>query len=181
MPYEINSLKQIRKQIGLTQTEFAREAGVSQSLVAKIEAGKIDPTYSKVKQIFEALDRLSKRQELSAKEVMQKGIITAKPADRMVDTVKLMHKKAISQVPVIDGKNIVGLVTEKELLEKIGQSDVHMLKVKDVMAEPPPIVSEDTKISVLKSLISYYPILLVAKKGEISGVVTKSDIISRMV
>ncbi|MBU2561885.1 MAG: CBS domain-containing protein [Nanoarchaeota archaeon] len=181
MPYEINNLKQIRKQLGMTQTEFAREAGVSQSLIAKIEAGNIDPTYSKVQQIFEALDRLSKKHELSAKEVMQKGMITAKPNDRMVDMVKIMQKKAISQVPVLDGKNIVGLVTEKELLEKIGQQDVHLLKVKDVMAEPPPIVSEDTKISVLKSLIGYYPILIVAKKGEMVGVVTKTDIISRMV
>ena len=52
MPYEIEQLKQIRKQLGLTQTEFAKEAGVSQSLVAKIEAGNIDPTYSKVQQMI---------------------------------------------------------------------------------------------------------------------------------
>jgi predicted transcriptional regulator len=181
MPYEISSIKRIRKQLGLTQTEFARSAGVSQSLIAKIEAGKIDPTYSRVKQIFEALDRLSKKKEISAKEVMHKGILTAKPGDKIVDLVKVMHKKWISQVPVLDGKKIVGLVTEKDMLDKIGQKDVHMLKVRDVMVEAPPIVSEETKVSVLKSLISHYQILVVAKKGEIVGVVTKSDLISKMV
>ena len=181
MQYEISTLKQIRKQLGLTQTEFAKESGVSQSLIAKIEAGNIDPTYSRVQQIFEALDRLSKRKELSAAEVMQKSIMTAKPGDRIVEIVKVMHKKAISQVPVVDGKNIVGLITEKELLDKIGDANIHELKAKDVMTSPPPIVNEDTKMSVLTSLIRYYPILIVAKKGELVGVVTKSDIIDRII
>ena len=181
MPDEISNLKQIRKQLGLTQTEFAKEAKVSQSLIAKIEARKIDPTYSKVKQIFEALDMLSKKKELSAKEIMQKSIITANPADKITDIVKTMHKKAISQVPVVDRKKVIGIVTEHDLLESLGQEDVHLLKAKDVMVDPPPIVSDKTKLSVLKSLIKYYPLLIVSKKGEPVGVIAKSDMISRMV
>lgn len=181
MTYDINSIKKIRKQLGLTQTEFARAAGVSQSLIAKIEAGKLDPTYSKVQQIFEALDRLSKREELSAKELMVKNIVTAKPSDKVTELVKIMHKKWISQVPVVEGRKVVGLVTEHHLLEKMGERDMQHLKVKDIMVDPPPIVSEDTKVSVLKSLIVYYPIIIVAKKGELIGVVTKSDMLSKMV
>ncbi len=181
MPYELSNIKQIRKRLGLTQTEFSKEAGVSQSLIAKIEAGKIDPTYSKAQQIFEAIDRISKKKEISAAEIMQTNILTAKPNDSIVEIVHLMRKKAISQVPIIDGKNITGLVTEKELLDKLGQDNVHVLKAKDIMIDPPPIVSEDTKLSVLTSLIKHYPILIVAKKGELSGVITKADIISKAV
>jgi predicted transcriptional regulator len=84
-------------------------------------------------------------------------------------------------VPVVDGKKVIGLVTEKDLLDKLGQKDIHMLKAKDVMVEPPPIVDEDAKMSVLNSLIKYYPIIIVAKKGELVGVIAKSDIISKMV
>jgi predicted transcriptional regulator len=181
MEYEIHNLKKIRKQLGLTQTEFARAARVSQSLVAKIEAGKIDPTYSKVKQIFDALDTLSKKKELSAKEVMQKSILTVKPSEKIVDIVRVMQKKAISQVPVVEGRNVIGLVTEKELLERIGDKDVQELLARDVMVDPPPIVNETTTLSVLNNLIRFYPILIVAKKGEFVGVVTKSDLLSRMV
>lgn len=181
MPYDISNLKQIRKQLGLTQTEFSKEAGVSQSLIAKIEAGKIDPTYSKVKQIFEALDRLSKKKELSAGEIMHKNIVIARPSERIVDIVKEMQKKGISQVPVVDGKRVVGLVTERELLERLGDEDVNKLKVCDVMVDPPPMLGEDTKISVISSLIRHYPLLIVARKGEIVGVVTKADLIRKMV
>ncbi|MFH1064495.1 MAG: CBS domain-containing protein [Candidatus Woesearchaeota archaeon] len=181
MPYNLENIKNIRKQLGLTQTEFAKASGVSQSLIAKVEAGKIDPAYSKVMQIFESLDRISKKKEISAKEIMQHSILTASPEDRIVDMVKIMHKRAISQVPVLDGKNVVGLVTEKELLDKIGSPDVNRIKAADVMIAPPPIVSDETKISVLSTLIMHYPMLIVAKKGETVGVITKSDIIHKMV
>ena len=59
--YELEEIKKIRKKLELTQTELADRAGVSQSLIAKIEAGRIDPTYSKTKKIFAALSDLEKR------------------------------------------------------------------------------------------------------------------------
>ncbi|MFQ5647816.1 MAG: helix-turn-helix transcriptional regulator, partial [Candidatus Aenigmatarchaeota archaeon] len=41
---EITEIRKIRKKLGLTQSQLAQEARVSQSLIAKIEAGKLDPT-----------------------------------------------------------------------------------------------------------------------------------------
>ena len=51
MVFDITHLKKIRKQLDLTQYAFAKEAGISQSMVAKIESGKLDPTYSYIKKI----------------------------------------------------------------------------------------------------------------------------------
>ena len=53
---DIEKIQEIRKKLNLTQTELSKLAGVSQSLIAKLESGHIDPAYSKVKAIFEALD-----------------------------------------------------------------------------------------------------------------------------
>ncbi len=44
MLFNIEHLKKIRKQLNLTQHQFAKESGVSQSMVAKIESNKLDPT-----------------------------------------------------------------------------------------------------------------------------------------
>ena len=52
MPYELAEIKKIRKSLGLTQTDLAKRADVSQSLIAKIESEKIDPTFTKTKKIF---------------------------------------------------------------------------------------------------------------------------------
>ena len=47
-----------RRQLGLKQADLAKMAGVSQSLIAKLEAGTIDSSYTKVKTIFDILNRL---------------------------------------------------------------------------------------------------------------------------
>ena len=63
MVFDISQLKKIRKQLDLTQFQFAKKAGISQSMIAKIESNKLDPTYSKVKKIELALELLTKHGE----------------------------------------------------------------------------------------------------------------------
>ena len=67
MPAELNEIKIIRKKYGLTQSKLANIANVSQSLIAKIESGRIDPTYSNAQKIFSALDTLRKDKEKNSK------------------------------------------------------------------------------------------------------------------
>ncbi len=52
---ELSEIKHLRKKFGLTQSQLAKLSGVSQSLIAKIEADRIDPTFSKAQKIFEAI------------------------------------------------------------------------------------------------------------------------------
>ncbi|MCK4496763.1 MAG: helix-turn-helix domain-containing protein, partial [Candidatus Aenigmarchaeota archaeon] len=47
---EIKSIKNRRKLLGLTQKDLAKQAGVSQSFIAKMESGRINPSYNHVKQ-----------------------------------------------------------------------------------------------------------------------------------
>ena len=61
---DLGQIKLLRKALGITQHVLAKKAEVSQSIIAKIESSSIDPTYSKVCKIFEALDRLQKQEEL---------------------------------------------------------------------------------------------------------------------
>src|SRR3990167_7882340 len=113
---ELQNIKKMRMALGLTQHQFAKQAGVSQSLVAKIEAGRVDPTYSKVKQIEEALHLLSSKKEVPLEEIMTKKIITLKPSEKAAEAVKLMNSKNISQIPVVEGNNVIGLVSESSAL-----------------------------------------------------------------
>lgn len=55
-----------RKVLNLTQKQVSQLAGVSQSLIAKLESGKIDPSYTKVKAILDVLDRLETKAEVIA-------------------------------------------------------------------------------------------------------------------
>ncbi|MEM3267388.1 MAG: helix-turn-helix domain-containing protein [Conexivisphaerales archaeon] len=55
--YELREISKMRKVLGLTQVQLAKMAGISQSLLAKIEAGKVDPSYTRARKIFAAHDQ----------------------------------------------------------------------------------------------------------------------------
>jgi len=66
---DLSRIAVMRKRMGLTQTELAEKAGVSQSLIARVEAGTVDPRYSKVEKIFRALE-VNGGQVVTAREIM---------------------------------------------------------------------------------------------------------------
>ena len=50
---ELSEIKAKRKHLGLSQSGLSVKTGVSQSLIAKLEAGKISPSYLSAKKIFD--------------------------------------------------------------------------------------------------------------------------------
>src|SRR3989344_4527688 len=105
MVFDITQLKEIRKQLNLTQHQFAQKIGISQSMVAKIESGKLDPTYSYVIKIEQAIESLSKNEELKAKDIMTKKIISVKKETQVKEIINVLTKHGISQVPIIEKNN----------------------------------------------------------------------------
>lgn len=180
----LDNIKTIRKRIGITQSELAKKANVSQSLIAKIEAGRLDPTYSKANGIFEVLNSLSKRQTPTAKDIMQTKIISVHIDEPVNEIIHKMRKYNISQLPVIN-KYVIGLVSEASVLEKLKDGfkdgrDVCDLKAKDVMAEAAPMISEDTDVEIVSNILKQHSIIIVSKHGELSGVITKADVLKNI-
>lgn len=168
----------MRKKIGMTQYELAQQAGVSQSLIAKIESGIIDPAYSKVEKITKTLERLHHHQEHKAKEVMQKKIILVGPKETIQAVIEKMKKHNISQLPVVEHNVVLGSISETALLE--GLLNKKGSTVKDLMQEAPPIIAPDTGISIVSHLLQFSPLVLVAEQGTLKGIITKSDILAKM-
>ncbi len=83
MLQELNEIKRLRNKHNLNQKELAERAGVSQSLIAKIEAGKIEPSFTKARKIFQALEELRENEELKAKDLMNKKISFAEMGDKV--------------------------------------------------------------------------------------------------
>lgn len=178
MAYELDEIKKIRKGSGLTQSELAKIAGVSQSLIAKTEAGLIDPAYSKMKKIFDALDAISKEKELKAFEIMNKNIIALSPFDSIKNAIKKMKKYEISQMPVIENNKAVGFVSESIVLDSLIQQKGKI--VSDIMEDSPPIFSMDASITLVSNLLRSYPIVLISEKGKLKGVITKADVLRKI-
>lgn len=173
---DLSQIKYIRKKLGLTQTELAHKANVSQSLIAKIESNKIDPSYTNAKRLFETLSNLEVDDELIAKQFMYKKIIYANSQDSLKDTILLMRKNNISQLPVLQENKVVGYISESVLLEKVLDGQTQS-KVKEVMHTNPPILPPDTKQSVIANLLKHFPLVLIEEKGKLIGIITKADLL----
>ena len=178
MTYELEEVKKIRKKLGMTQTDLSKRAGVSQSLIAKIESGKIDPTYTKTKKIFSALSDLEKKGEIKAEALMTNKLITIDSNKNIKDAIDKMKKSEISQLPVVTSNNLVGLISESSILDALIEKKFE--KVSEIMQDAPPIVSKTTGIQVVSNLLKHFPIVIVAENGKLVGLITKSDLLGTM-
>lgn len=182
MERKLEEIKRLRKKYHLTQKDLAVRAGVSQSLIAKIEAGKIDPTFTKTQLIFKALEDLREKEELKAKDVMNKKVSFADVNDSLDKIIKVIKSKGISQLPVLSKENVCGLITESLILKKVMENPekVHLLKAGDLMEDSPPIVSPKTGLKTLLNLLQENQIVLVSEKGKVKGVISRSDLLGRV-
>ena len=176
---ELDQIKTLRKKLGLGQKDLAIKAGVSQSFIAKIESKNIEPTYSKAKRILDVLHEEEGKTESLAKELMHKKIIFSDPEESVSEVIKKMKKHGISQVPIGNKNQIVGIISDNTILNNF---DEHLAKkqVKQIMSEVPPIVSLDTPRKIILELLRVFPLVLVGKQGEIKGIISKSDLLEKI-
>ena len=178
----LNEIKRLRKKYGLNQKELADKAGVSQSLIAKIEAGKVEPTFSKAQQIFEALEVLQEKEEIKAKEIMSKKVYFADIGEPIKKIIFSMKTKNISQIPILNKEKICGLITEGTILSATMKAPekISSLRAGDIMEEAPPIISMNSGLHTISELLRDNSIVLVADKGDIKGIISKSDLLGRI-
>lgn len=177
---EILQIKEMRKSLNLTQKDLAVKSGVSQSLIAKIESGLIDPAYSKVRMILDTLQHISDEGSKTAKDVMIKSIIKLKPQDNIKSAIAKMRKYSISQIPVFDGKQVVGLVSENFLLDALTDGHDVSTSVERIMGEAPPTISPTTNVKLIIQMLKQYPLIIVSEKGGFRGVITKADMFKEL-
>jgi predicted transcriptional regulator len=170
-----------RRRLGLKQAELAKSAGVSQSLIAKLESGKVDSSYVKVKAIFDTLERLEVKTKIQAGKVLHKEVVSIQKNELVSKVVQLMKKHGYSQLPVSDGKQPVGSISEKTIMALIlagkDLTQISTLPAAEIMEETFPQVGEDAPVSLISSLLQVYSAVLVSKNGVVAGIITKADLL----
>ncbi len=170
-----------RKELGLTQSKLAVLAGVSQSIVAKIESGSVDPSYSVVRRIFGALERVEVVPGRRVSELMSRPVTSVSRMQLVRDAVELMRRRGYSQLPVFDGGRCVGSISEKTILDRAARGEaleaLLSRRVREIMESPLPLVGEETPLDQVLGLLQGNYGVLVSKGENIAGILTKSDIL----
>ena len=176
---DIKTLKQLRLQAQLTQWQLAKKSNTTQSTIAKIEAGKLEPSLKLAKRILNVLNVVPEG-KIKVKEVMASEVLTFLPSLSIKEAIDIMFDKGFSQVPVIKDHLIIGAVSESSIISKILSKDPSSLMVSDVMDEVLPTVPPEGLIEEVIFLLKYNSAVLVLSKGKLSGIVTKADIMQHL-
>lgn len=163
----------MRLEAGLTQSQLAKMVGVSQAHIAKIEGEKVDPRLSTVNKILEIL---TDRKRKTCSEIMTRDVIVTNPKEKIKNVSEIMVKHAISQLPVIEDGQIVGMITEEGIVKHLS-SNISEEPVENIMGPPLPSVPEDTDLVTIRSILETHSGVLVTRKGKLVGIITRSDLL----
>lgn len=169
-----------RRLLGISQAQLAKDADTSQSFIAKLERGRLNPSYEAVRRVLEAIETHTRREEPRARELMKKDPLWARPGERVSEALDRMKQHGYSQLPVLDRGRPVGSLSETLLLRLIERGeDLEKLKrapVREIMGPGFPTVDSSTRRRVLIELLHDEPLVLVVEEGQVVGVVTKPDL-----
>lgn len=177
----VRQIRRSRLQADLTQADLAKAAGTSQSLIAKLERGRLNPSYEVVRRLLETLDRLATDREPVAGDLMNTQPIFAEPGEALGRALDRMKKNGYSQLPVVDRGQPVGSISESAILALIERgSELEALRRQPVrlsMTSGFPTVEPSTRKRTLVELLKDQDAVLVVREGKLVGVVTKTDVL----
>ena len=125
-------------------------------------------------------DRATLAQVIGGKPSAAEPIVSVAQGASVRQALRLMSLHDVSQLPVMDGANCVGSVSEWSLSAKgLENSKILDAAVSDVMDPPFPVVDAGQPVDAVAALLSKAnPAVLVRENGALSGIVTRSDMLS---
>ncbi|HEY0995512.1 MAG TPA: pyridoxal-phosphate dependent enzyme [Gemmatimonadaceae bacterium] len=125
-------------------------------------------------------DRATLGELLAHKDSGPGELVTATPGQLVRQAIGLMRLHDVSQLPVMDGAQCVGSVTEQHLVARGLESTKFLdATVGEVMDAPLPEVSASEPVDqVSRTLSKANPAVLVRHDGRFAGIVTRSDMLA---
>jgi cystathionine beta-synthase len=128
-------------------------------------------------------DRTTLAYVLEAKARAEHGtpqIVSVPPGATVRQALRLMSLHDVSQLPVMDGTNCVGSVSDWSLsVKSLDNTKVLDATVSEVMDPPFPTVEMTQPVDIVAKLLSKSnPAVLVRSNGGLKGIVTRSDMLN---
>ena len=177
---DVKSIYKRRKALKWSQHFLAGKADITQSMINKIENGKISPSYDIVKRIFDELTNGEHTTDTQARDLMNRQPVGVQMDESIDSAVKLMRSRNFSQLLVYKGEHVVGSISEGRMVEAIADGSVKDLKnsrVADIMEGLFPQIDEGTPASMIASILTRSSAVLLTSGNMITGIMTKSDLL----
>lgn len=117
------------------------------------------------------------------KDIMTTGAISVDTSDPLSKAVKLMTEKNISCVMVVEKEKLQGIITERDLVQRVlyEKKDVSKLKAKDIMTKNLTSISREATLEEGMRIIESMKVrrLPVVDENGLVGLITQTDIVDQ--
>jgi predicted transcriptional regulator len=127
---------------------------------------------------------------IKIKEIMTTDVMSVHDSENLSVVAKIFRENPIHHVPVLKGKRPVGIISTQDLFKLIFDFDStdtrmldtlldHAYKIKDVMTDKLVIFEEESTLKDAAKILSdssLHSIMIVNSKGDLTGIVTTTDL-----
>jgi len=134
---------------------------------------------------------MKKREPVS--HIMTKNVKSVNVTNSLKDVVALVKKEKVRHVPVLEGEDVVGIISSTDLnrltfsnlfenQESADEAVLEMLKIEQVMSAKPLTVNADDSIREVAEIFAnaHFHALPVVENQKLVGIVSTTDIIKYM-
>ena len=122
---------------------------------------------------------------MQIKNLMSEDIITIDKDQNLSDALKLLRKNNVSRLPVVNNKELVGIISERDIASKLGSSKyesmpasrlhISSVMVKDVITVPQSMQLDEVARIMLEKGIGSVPVM---EDDKMVGIVSKADFVT---
>ena len=122
---------------------------------------------------------------MQIKNLMSEELITVDKDQNLSDALKLLRKYNVSRLPVTNNKELVGIISERDIANKLGSSKyesmpasrlhISSVMVKDVITVPAAMQLDEVAKLMLDNSIGSVPVM---EDDNMVGIVSKADFVT---
>jgi CBS domain-containing protein len=130
-------------------------------------------------------------ENMRVRDIMTSDVMSVHDSEKLSAVARIFRENPIHHVPVLKGKKPVGIISTQDIFKLIFDFDStdtrmldtlldHTYNIKDVMTDKLVIFEEESTLKEAANILSdssLHSLLIVDKKGDLTGIVTTTDLI----
>jgi cystathionine beta-synthase len=119
--------------------------------------------------------------DLIARRHAEGTVVTVAPDDTLLTAHRRMKLYDVSQLPVIDGERLAGIIDESDLLMAVHTEPVRFRSpVREAMVTRVETIAPDAPLDALLPIFAKEHVAVVEKEGRFLGLITRIDLINHL-
>ncbi|MEO8525324.1 MAG: cystathionine beta-synthase, partial [Caldimonas sp.] len=128
-----------------------------------------------------ARHRFGDLRDLVSRRAEDGGVISVAPDDTLLTAYHRMRLADVSQLPVLDGGRLVGLVDESDVLANVhGDADGFGGRVDSAMTDAPQTLSPAASLAEVEAVLDRGLVAIVADASGFHGLITRVDLLNHL-